>query len=110
MKVTDLHAAAEAAVAPRADKPATAIVADSADARILLFRIHPGQEVAPHTNASTVLMTVIEGSGTVSGPDGDHDVRAGDFIAYEPNELHGMRAGGERLVILATIAPRPGSR
>jgi quercetin dioxygenase-like cupin family protein len=110
VKITRLRAAAIAAAAPRADRPATAIVADSADARIVLFRIDPGQEVTPHTNASTVLMTVIDGRGVVSGPDGDHDVHMGDFVAYEPNELHGMRATDERLVILATIAPRPGTR
>lgn len=110
MKITRLPAAASASAAPRADRPATAIIADSADARVVLFRIDAGQAVSPHTNASTVLMTVIDGRGVVSGPDGDHDVHAGDFAAYEPNELHGMRAIDERLVILATITPRPGTR
>jgi len=31
-------------------------------------------------------------------------------IAYAPGEAHGMRADTEELLLLATIAPRPGSR
>jgi hypothetical protein len=30
------------------------------------------------------------------------------MVTYSPNELHGMRAGDEELLLLATIAPRPG--
>lgn len=110
MKVHHLPSVASLAAAPAVGRPATTIVTDSPDARLVLFRIDPGQAISPHSNASTVLMTIVAGSGTVSGPDGDHVVRAGDLITYEPNELHGMRADGEQLVILATIAPRPGTR
>jgi hypothetical protein len=31
-------------------------------------------------------------------------------VVYAPNEIHGMRAADEPLVLLATIAPRPGDR
>jgi len=37
-------------------------------------------------------------------------VAAGDVVTYDPNEIHGMRAADEELVLLATITPRPGSR
>ena len=57
-----------------------------------------------------VILTVLEGSGTVSGADGERAVRAGEVIAYEPDEPHGMKALGERLVLLAAIVPRPGTR
>lgn len=110
MKSFDLHALAAGAVAPSADRPATAIVHDSPDARLVVFRIGPGQRVAPHTSTSTVLLTVLEGHGFVSGPEGERAVGAGDAVAYLPDELHGMRADGERLVLLATITPRPGTR
>lgn len=110
MKVQHLPTVASLAATPPAGRPATAIVHDSPDARLVLFRIDPGQAVPPHTNASTVLMTIISGSGTVSSPVGDHAVRAGDVVLYEPGELHGMRAEIDQLVILATIAPRPGAR
>jgi quercetin dioxygenase-like cupin family protein len=109
VKAYDLLAEAARAVSARADRPATAVVHDSADARLVIFRIEPGQTVAPHTNPSTVTLSVIAGSGNVSGAEGERSVRAGQIVIYDPGELHGMRAGNEQLVILATIAPRPGT-
>jgi quercetin dioxygenase-like cupin family protein len=88
-------------------RPAVAIVHDAPAARAIVFRIEPQQQVAPHTSRSTVLLSIVAGSGLVSGADGEHAVRAGDLIAYAPNERHGMRALDERLVVLAVIAPRP---
>jgi quercetin dioxygenase-like cupin family protein len=37
-------------------------------------------------------------------------VRAGDIVAYAPEEKHGMRALDEQLVLAAVIAPRPAAR
>ena len=91
-------------------RPATAIVHDSADARLLVFRIAPGQSVAPHTNLSTVMLTAIAGHPVVTGRDEEREIAPGDVVVYEPNELHGMRAVGEEAVLLATITPRPGTR
>lgn len=110
MKVYDIRSAAAGAVSPRADRPATTLLHDSPDARLVAFRIAPGQAVPAHTNPSTVVLTVVAGSGFVSGGDGERAVRAGDVAAYEPNEEHSMRAVDEELVLLATIAPRPGAR
>jgi quercetin dioxygenase-like cupin family protein len=110
MKIHDARALAASAVAARADRPATSLIHDSADARVVLFRIEPGQVVAVHTNPSTVLLTVVEGSGIVTGGDGERAVKAGDIVAYDPREPHGMRATSERLVIAAIIAPRPGAQ
>ncbi len=50
---------AAAALAANAARPATAIIQDAADARVMLFRIEPGQQGAVHTSPSTVLLTVI---------------------------------------------------
>ena len=110
MKVLDTRLIATTAVAARPDKPAMAIVHDSADVRLVMFRIEPGQEVATHTNASTVVLTVLEGSGMVTGSDGERSVSRGQLITFEPKEPHGMRATDERFVLLATISPRPGDR
>ncbi|HEU4877925.1 MAG TPA: cupin domain-containing protein [Gemmatimonadaceae bacterium] len=82
---------------------------DSADARVVMFRIDPGQQVAEHTSSSTVLLIVISGSGAVSGATGSSDVRTGDVIAYAAGEPHGMRANDETFVLAAVIAPRPGA-
>ena len=110
MKPLAPRAAAMAAVTAQPGRPATAVIHDCADARLVTFRIEPGQRVPPHTSGSTVILTVVAGSGSVTGGDEERDVVAGDVIAYEPGELHGMEAGDETLIILATIAPRPGSR
>ena len=104
-----LRVAAEA-VAANATRPATTVIGDVPDARLVVFRISPGQAVAPHRNASTVILTVLAGSGVVRGGDSETFVSAGDVVIYEPNETHGMRAVDDELVLLATIAPRPGTR
>jgi quercetin dioxygenase-like cupin family protein len=110
MNTLDLHRAIAEAQSGAAARPATAIVHDSADARLIVFRIAPGQSVAPHSSPSTVMLSIISGRGTVSGDGRDVDVAAGDLVTYAPDEMHGMRATTEELALLAIIAPRPGSR
>lgn len=109
MKTPDVRQVAADAVSAKQDRPATAIVHDGADARLVVFRIEPGQSVAPHTSASTVVLSIVAGSGMVSGAADERQVRAGDLVIYEPNEVHGMRALEQQFVVLATIAPRPGA-
>lgn len=114
MKVLAPIDAARSAVAPNSSRPATAVLMDTADTRLVVFRIAPGQSVPSHKNASTVLLTVLSGSGFVTGekngqPD-ERECKAGDVIAYEPNESHAMRADESELLLLATITPRPGER
>ena len=96
-----------AAISTNATRPATALMHDSADARVVMFRIEPGQQVAEHTSSSTVLLVVISGSGVVSGATGDSAVRAGHIVAYAVDEPHSMRANDEAFVLAAVIAPRP---
>ncbi len=95
-------------------RPAMAMVADTTDVRLLVFRLEPGQAVPPHRNVSTVILTVLEGRGVLSGEDNgssmDRPCTAGDVVLYAPNELLGMRAEDSELLLLATITPRPGER
>ena len=114
VRVVDARRDAVDATTARPDRPATAIVHDSDDARLVLFRVGPGQEVAPHTSASTVVLTVLSGAGFVFGgePAREYPVHPGVVVTYAPRELHGMRAAAdasEPFVLLATIAPRPGT-
>ncbi len=110
MKVLSALTAARDAVSAQPSRPATALLYDAPDARVVVFRIEPGQEVAPHTSTSTVLLSIVTGTGTVSGASGESPVVPGDLVSYDMGELHGMRAGDDTLVIVATIAPRPGAR
>jgi quercetin dioxygenase-like cupin family protein len=110
VKVLSTLTAAGAAVSAQPSRPATALLHDVADARVVVFRIEAGQAVAPHTSTSTVLLSVVAGHGMVSGAEGERAVSAGDLVAYDVAELHGMRALDERLVLVAIITPRPGTR
>jgi quercetin dioxygenase-like cupin family protein len=105
---------ARAAVSARGDRPAMSILHDSADARLITFRLAPGQTVPPHRSSSTVILTVLSGTGVLSGDPAatpsERRCTVGDIVAYEPNELHGMRADTDELIVLATITPRPGER
>ena len=98
----------ELAGSSTANRPAAIVVENPPEARLVLFRIGPGQEVATHTSASAVFISVLSGGGFVSGAEGESPVRAGMVAAITAGEPHGMRAGEEELVLAALIAPRPG--
>lgn len=108
MNVFDAVASATEAVSSSADRPATRLMHDSPDARLVMFRLEPGQQVPSHTSPSSVVLVVSAGSGEVTGTEGARAVRPGDVVTFAPSEPHGMRALSHSLVILAIIAPRPG--
>ena len=91
-----------------ADRYLTQLLHDSADARVVVFGLQPGQVVEPHTSPSSVFLYVVEGRGTFSGSGGEAEVGPGGLVVYAPDEPHGIVAGDERLTFLAVIAPRPG--
>ena len=114
MLIYDAPTIADNAVSGNPDRAATAIMHDAPDVRLVAFRLNAGQEVPMHSSTSTVILSVIHGTGVISGPiDGtvqDREVGVGTIVAYEPDELHGMRAMDEVFVVLAAITPRPGGR
>jgi quercetin dioxygenase-like cupin family protein len=114
MKILNLLDTARAAIPVRPDRPAMVVVSDEPAARLIVFRLAPGQAVPPHRNASLVMLTVLQGMGTIVGEvDGAttaHGCRGGDLFVFEPGELHGMSAGDEELVLLAAITPRSSSQ
>lgn len=89
------------------DRPCSQLVHSSENMRVVVFGLEPGQVIPPHVSPSSVLMAVIQGSGTFTVAEGVRPVRAGDVTICAPNEPHGMAAGEERMVILAVIAPSP---
>jgi quercetin dioxygenase-like cupin family protein len=106
----ELYRPGELAVRATSSRPATAIVHDVPDVRMLVFRIAPGQSVPLHTNAATVILTVLEGHGRIAGADGEQPVTAGNVIAFAPHEPHGMRAIDTEFTLVATISPNPSAR
>lgn len=90
------------------DRPATAVAHDEENARVVSFALLPGQRVPPHRNRSTVIVSVLEGSGTFSGAGGDVLLHAGEMAVYAPGEEHAIQAGGEALRFVAILAPGRG--
>lgn len=110
MMAFDPRAAARDARAATPARPATAVLHDSPDARLVVFRLASGQEVPPHRSPSTVTLTLLEGAGVLSDAGGERPCVAGDVVVYAPQEPHGMRAPNGELLLLAAITPRPGAR
>jgi len=80
---------------------------DSPQFRAVLFCLERGQGVPRHTSPSEVVMQVFRGSGTVIVGGTEHAMKEGDVIVSRPNETHGFRSEGERMVVLALIIPSP---
>jgi quercetin dioxygenase-like cupin family protein len=109
MKKLNPLSQARAAVAANPTRPATATIHDSPEIRLVVFRLGVGQQVAVHTSKSRVTLQVLEGEGVLSGGDTEMACTAGDVVAYEPGEPHGMKSADGELLLLAAITPRPGS-
>lgn len=92
---------------PRADRHATMLAHDEPSCRVVCFTLAPRQAVPVHTSRSSVVVTVISGSGMFSGGDTHAALIAGETAVYAPDEPHGMIAGPEGLSFLAVITPSP---
>jgi quercetin dioxygenase-like cupin family protein len=93
--------------APRPDRPATLLLHDEPNVRVLAFHLAPGQEVPPHASDSTVVVHVIDGVGIFHGEDGEERIGAGGTAVYAPGERHSMAAVGGPLRFLAVLSPGP---
>jgi quercetin dioxygenase-like cupin family protein len=94
--------------AARADRPASELLHDEANSRIVAFHLLPGQRVPPHQSESTVVALVLAGSGRFQGADSAAVLAVGQCAVFAPGEMHAIDAGDEALRFLAIIAPRPG--
>ena len=88
------------------EKYISKILFDSEKARLVLFCLEKGQEIAPHTVKSQVVMVVVSGKGTITAGNKTHKVKQDSLVVSESMEAHGIKAE-EQMVVLATIIPRP---
>ena len=75
-----------------------------ANAHAVVIELGPGGIVARHPAGATQLYAVIQGSGWVSGGDGEREqIRAGEAVLWEPGEEHesGSDEGMTALVVEA---------
>jgi quercetin dioxygenase-like cupin family protein len=110
MQIFHPSSAARAALAASVTRPATTVLFDSPDARLVAFRLRPGQRVVTHRNTATVLLPGTSGTGVVQGANGERACGAGDLVVFDPHEVHGMCADAAELLLLAILAPAPGAR
>lgn len=98
-----------AAAAPdaRPDRPATAILHDEPNVRVIAFHLLAGQRVPPHDSTSTVVVQVIAGTGTFTGDGARVVLGPGESAVYAPGETHGIEAGEGPLHFVALVTPRP---
>jgi mannose-6-phosphate isomerase-like protein (cupin superfamily) len=77
-----------------------------------LNAFEPGQEHALHAHAGMdKLYSVIEGEGLFLLPDRELPMRAGDLLVAPEGVPHGIRNSSRgRLLVLAVLAPAPGTR
>jgi quercetin dioxygenase-like cupin family protein len=94
--------------APRDDRPATLLLHDETNARVVAFHLREGQRVPPHRSDSTVIVQVIAGEGVFRGEGDEARLAAGDTAVYAPGEMHSMDATAGPLHFLAILTPRPG--
>lgn len=93
--------------ATRPDRPATQLLHDEENARVVSFHLLADQQVAPHRSESTVLVQVVQGEGLFQGEGDEVHLLAGETAVFAPGEMHSMRPVGGALRFLAVITPRP---
>ncbi len=94
-------------VVPREDRPTTRLLHDEPNARVVCFQLLPGQRVAEHRSASTVVVQVLEGEGVFRGADGERRLGTGEAAVFAPGETHAIDALDVPLRFLAVITPGP---
>jgi quercetin dioxygenase-like cupin family protein len=88
-------------------RPATAVLHDDPNARVVGFHLAPGQQVPPHSSASTVVVIVVRGAGRFRDADVEVELKAGQAAVFDPGEVHAIAADAEPLAFLAVLAPSP---
>ncbi len=88
------------------EKYISKILFDSEKARLVLFCLEEGQEIATHTVKSQVVMVVVSGKGAITVGNKTHTVKQDSLVVSESMEAHGIKAD-EQMVVMATIIPRP---
>ena len=71
-------------------------------AKLVLVCLAPGQGIPPHPEDNQAFFYVLQGSGTMLTDEGELPLEPGKLVAVARGGARGMRAGAEKLVVLAT--------
>ena len=77
------------------------------EARAVLIRMNPGQELGDHQVKERAWISVVEGSVRVEAGGRSLEAPAGTLMTFEPSERHAVRSDdGARILLM--LAPWPG--
>lgn len=77
--------------------------------RVFVAAFEPGQAIPLHAPEVDLAITVAAGEGELYADGGVHPLTAGDVAVVPAGETRGIRAVSERLVVVNTVTPPPGS-
>ena len=80
----------------------------SDEARAVLIRLAPGQELGEHEVKERAWISVVEGTVRVEAGDEAFDAPAGTLVTFAPGERHAVRSNGEARILML-LAPWPGA-
>lgn len=94
-----------------ADKPVVEKIYENETVRVVLFYLKSGSIIDLHTSTSTVITTVLKGSGKfyIGSRENIKILQEGETLIYDPNEPHGFEAV-EDMVVQAIITLLPVKR
>ena len=85
------------------------VVLHSDEARAVLIRLNPGQELGDHQVKERAWVSVVEGTVRVEVGDEAFEASPGALVTFEPNERHAIRSdGGARILLMLAPWPAPG--
>ncbi|HDJ26474.1 MAG TPA: cupin domain-containing protein [Candidatus Bathyarchaeota archaeon] len=70
-----------------------------------VFEVEPGGYTPLHRHPWEHEVFVLEGEGTVVGPDGEVPIRPGTVVFVAPNELHQFKNTGEEMLKFICLVP-----
>ena len=94
------------ALAQYGERRGTRILADAAEARLVLFSLKTGQKVSGRGEPRVHLLA-LDGEGELWAGDERVPATAGTLIACDAGTPHGAQAGDGRFLVLGIITPGP---
>ncbi|MCC7165255.1 MAG: hypothetical protein IT331_22335 [Anaerolineae bacterium] len=94
-----------------AAKPHAAALYVDKQGRAILWTLEPHQTIHDHrVPESPFYVVILQGHGWFSGADGkEEQFGPNTLLVFETDELHGVRAGDERLVFVGFLHGAPGN-
>lgn len=83
------------------------LIGETSDGKVVLVAFHPGQGIPAHAPDVSLVITVMDGDGTIRIGDDFHHLRAGDIATVPPGVVRAINAGAAGMVAIHTVSPAP---